>query len=83
MSASSDNQRCVRRDLVASYALAALGHSEAESMKAHLPTCTECQQEYRALSAVTNTLFAWRGQSLPQSNPIWNQLVERISNQPD
>lgn len=83
MSSSSDNQRCERRDLVAPYALSALERSEAELMKAHLPACAECQQEYRALSAVTNTLFAWRGQSLPQSNPIWNQLVERISNQPD
>lgn len=80
MNSSSDIQRCERRDLVASYALAALARTESELMKAHLPTCAECQQEYRALSAVTNTLSAWRAQSAPPSNPAWNQLVERISN---
>lgn len=82
MSSSSDNQRCDRRDLVASYALAALERSESESMKAHLPTCPECQQEYHALSSVTDTLSAWRDQTLPPLAPSWNRLAERISTQP-
>ena len=82
MSSSSDNQRCERRDLVASYALAALGRSETESMKAHLPTCLDCQQEYQALSSVTDTLSAWRAQTLPSAVPLWNRLAERISGQP-
>jgi anti-sigma factor RsiW len=78
MSSSSDNQRCERRDLVASYALAALGRSESALMEAHLPTCSECQQEYRALSSVTDTLSAWSSQTLPAATPSWNQLLERI-----
>lgn len=82
MSSSSDNQRCDRRDLVASYALAALERSESELMKAHLPTCPECQQEYHALSSVTDTLSAWRDQTLPPLAPSWNRLAERISTQP-
>lgn len=82
MSSSSDNQRCERRDLVASYALAALERSETELMKAHLPTCAECQQEYQALSAVTNTLSAWRYQTLPPLASSWNRLAERVSTQP-
>jgi anti-sigma factor ChrR (cupin superfamily) len=82
MSSSSDNQRCEHRDLVASYALAALERSEAESMKAHLPTCSECQQEYQSLSTVTNTLSAWRYQTMPPLAPSWNRLAERISTQP-
>lgn len=82
MSSSSDNQRCERRDLVASYALAALERSETELMKAHLPTCPDCQQEYRALSSVTDTLSAWGAQTLPRSAPLWNRLAERISTQP-
>lgn len=82
MSSSSDNQRCDRRDLVASYALAALERSENELMKAHLPTCPECQQEYHALSSVTDTLSAWRAQTLPPLASSWKQLAERISTQP-
>jgi len=82
MSSSSDNQRCDRRDLVASYALSALERSETELMKAHLPTCPECQQEYHALSSVTDTLSAWRAQTLPSAGPLWNRLAERISNRP-
>jgi putative transcriptional regulator len=82
MSSSSDNQRCDRRDLVASYALAALERSESELMKAHLPTCPECQQEYQALSSVTDTLSAWRDQTLPPLASSWNRLAERISTQP-
>lgn len=82
MSSSSDNQRCERRDLVASYALAALERSETELMKAHLPTCAECQQEYQALSTVTDTLSAWRYQTLPPLASSWNRLAERISTQP-
>jgi hypothetical protein len=83
MTSSSDNQRCEHREVVAAYALSALERSEAELMKAHLPTCAECQQEYRALSSVTVTLSAWRAQSLPPSNPLWSQLVERIANPPE
>ena len=82
MSSSSNNQRCERRDLVASYALAALERSETELMKAHLPTCAECQQEYQALSTVTNTLSAWRDQTLPPLASSWNRLAQRISTQP-
>jgi len=82
MSSSSDNQRCDRRDLVASYALSALERSETELMKAHLPMCPECQQEYRALSSVTDTLSMWRAQALPQAGALWNRLAERISIQP-
>jgi anti-sigma factor ChrR (cupin superfamily) len=82
MSSSSDNQRCERRDLVASYALAALERSETELMKAHLPTCAECQQEYQALSTVTDTLSAFRYQTLPPVASSWNRLAERISTQP-
>jgi anti-sigma factor ChrR (cupin superfamily) len=82
MSSSSDNQRCDRRDLVASYALAALERSENELMKAHLPTCPECQQEYHALSSVTDTLSGWRAQTLPPLASSWKRLAERISTQP-
>lgn len=82
MSSSSDNQRCERRALVASYALSALEHRETELMKAHLPTCAECQQEYQALSSVTDTLSAWRHQALPPSVSSWNRLAERIAGQP-
>jgi len=82
MSSSSDNQRCERRSLVASYALAALERSETELMKAHLPTCPECQQEYHALSSVTDTLSAWRSQTMPPLASSWNRLAERIAAQP-
>lgn len=82
MSSSSDNRRCERRDLVASYALAALERSETELMKQHLPTCAECQQEYQALSPITNTLSAWRFQALPPLASSWNRLAERIATQP-
>jgi anti-sigma factor ChrR (cupin superfamily) len=82
MSSSSENQRCERRDLVASYALAALERSEAELMDAHLPICAECRQEYDELSSVTNTLSAWRAQIVPPPLPLWNRLAERISTQP-
>ncbi len=80
MSSSSDNQRCERRHLVASYALSALERSESESMQAHLPTCCVCRQEYHALSSVTDTLSAWRTQPLPQSTPSsWDRLLEQLS----
>lgn len=82
MSSSSDKQRCERRDLVASYALAALERGETELMKAHLPTCPECQQEYRALSSVTDALSAWRYQTMPPLAASWNRLAERIAGQP-
>jgi putative transcriptional regulator len=82
MSSSSDNQRCDRRDLVASYALAALERSENELMKAHLPTCPECQQEYHELSSVTDTLSAWRAQTMPPLTSSWKRLAERIATQP-
>ena len=82
MSSSSEHQRCERLDLVASYALAALERDETELMKAHLPTCAECQQEYQALSSVTHTLSGWRAQTLPPLAPLWSRLAERISTQP-
>jgi anti-sigma factor ChrR (cupin superfamily) len=82
MSSSSDKQRCERRDMVASYALAALERSETELMKAHLPTCPECQQEYHALSPMTDTLSAWRSQTMPPLASSWHRLAERISSQP-
>jgi putative transcriptional regulator len=82
MSSSSNNQHCEHRDLVAPYALAALERDESESMKAHLPKCADCQQEYHSLCSVTDTLSAWRAQALPPPEPLWLQLAERISTQP-
>jgi anti-sigma factor ChrR (cupin superfamily) len=82
MSSSSGKQRCGRRDLVASYALAALERGDTELMKAHLPTCAECQEEYQSVSMVTNTLSAWRYQTLPPLAPSWNQLAQRVAGQP-
>jgi len=82
MSSSSNNQRCEHRDSVASYALAALERDESESMQAHLPTCIDCQQEYHALCSVTDTLSTWRAQTLPPLEPLWLQLAQRISSQP-
>jgi anti-sigma factor ChrR (cupin superfamily) len=80
MSSSSNNDRCERRDWVASYALAALESSEAELMAAHLPTCLECQQEYYSLGPLTGALTAWRTQTLPPPAPLWNSLAQRIAN---
>lgn len=82
MSSSRDDDRCERRDLVASYALAALERSEAELMDAHLPTCAECQREYEALSSVTSTLSAWGARTLPSPAPLWDRLAERIASEP-
>jgi putative transcriptional regulator len=82
MNSSSEHQRCERLDLVASYALAALERDETELMKAHLPRCAECQQEYQALSSVTDTLSGWSAQTLPPLAPLWGRLAERISTQP-
>jgi anti-sigma factor ChrR (cupin superfamily) len=79
VSSSSKNRRCERRDLVASYALAALGDRETLLMEAHLPTCAECQHEYHALGPVTSALTAWRTQVLPPPTPLWNRLAERIA----
>lgn len=82
MSSSSEKPRCEHQDLVASYALAALERGEAELMDAHLPTCSECQQEYHALRSVTNTLSTWRAQIVPPPLPLWIRLAQRISTQP-
>ncbi|HEY0680895.1 MAG TPA: cupin domain-containing protein [Steroidobacter sp.] len=82
MSSSSRNDRCERRDLVPSYALAALDSNETELMAAHLPTCAECQQEYYSLGALAGALTAWRTQTLPPPAPLWNSLAERIANLP-
>lgn len=82
MSSSPENERCRRRDLVALHALAALERAEAELMDAHLPTCAECQQEYRSLGPVTSALSAWRAQTLPPPAPLWDRLAKRIAGQP-
>jgi quercetin dioxygenase-like cupin family protein len=82
MSSSSEGYDCERRDLVAPYAVAALSDAEAESMKAHLPTCVACQQEFQALTPVTSVLTAWRTQTLPPPSPLWGRLADRIANQP-
>lgn len=79
MSSSSNNQRCDRQELVASYALAALECNESEFMQKHLPVCPECRQEYHTLSSVTDRLLAWRTQAPPPLEPAWHELVERIS----
>jgi len=79
MSSSSNNQRCERLDLVASYALSALERNEREFMRAHLPVCTECRQEYHTLSSVTHTLSAWRAQAPPPLESSWHELAQRIS----
>jgi anti-sigma factor ChrR (cupin superfamily) len=80
MSSFAENG-CERKDLVAPYALAALGGGEYQLMEAHLPTCAECQQEYQALSPVTSALTAWRTQAPPALAPLWNRLAERIASQ--
>ena len=82
MSSSSEAPRCERTDLVAAYALAALDLAETKLMDTHVPMCTECQQEYQALTQVTSALIAWRAQSVPPPMPLWNRLVERIASQP-
>ena len=82
MSSSPERQRCERRDLVGPYALAALEREETELMDAHLPTCAECQREYQALRPVTSTLSAWRAQTLPSPEPLWDQLAKRIASEP-
>lgn len=79
MSSSSENDRCERLDLVAVYSLAAVSPAEAKSMEAHLTMCTECQQEYRALTLVTSALSTWRTQSVPSPAPLWSRLAERIA----
>lgn len=79
MSSSSENRGCEHSDLVASYALAALGASQMQTMEAHLRACAECQQEYDSLGAVTNVLTAWRAQVLPPPAPLWGCLQERIA----
>lgn len=82
MSSSSRHNRCERRDLVASYALAALDNTEAQLMAEHLPACLECQQEYYSLGPLTGALTAWRTQTLPPPAPLWSSLVERIARTP-
>lgn len=82
MSASSDDYQCERRDLVAPYTLAALSHDETELMKAHLPSCGECQNEFQALAPFATTLTAWRTRALPPPLPLWDRLAQRIANKP-
>jgi len=82
VSSSPEQHRCERRDLVGPYALAALERDEAELMDAHLPTCAECQREYQALRPVTSTLTAWRAQTLPLPEPLWDRLAKRIASEP-
>lgn len=79
MSSSSENRGCEHGDLVASYALAALGASQMQTMEAHLRACAECRQEFDSLGAVTDVLTAWRAQVLPPPAPLWSCLQERIA----
>ena len=82
MSSRSDNKRCEQTPLVASYALAVLDRHEADSMAAHLAVCSECQREYDSVGGLTTALSAWRGQALPRPAPLWDSLLQRISQVP-
>lgn len=80
MSARSEkNKRCEQTQLVASYALAVLDGTEASSMAAHLAECPECQREYDSIGGLSTALSAWRGQDLPRPAPLWDSLLQRIS----
>lgn len=79
MSSSSwEDCRCERTELVGPYALAALELAETKLMEAHLPTCAECQHEYRMLTPVTRALTAWRAQATSLVS-AWTRLREYIA----
>jgi anti-sigma factor ChrR (cupin superfamily) len=79
-SSSREDGRCERTELVGPYALAALEPAETKLMEAHLPTCAECQHEYRMLTPVTRALTGWRAQAM---SPVsaWTRLKKYIASQ--
>jgi putative transcriptional regulator len=78
---SSQNSPCGLKDLIGPYTLDALERREAQSIRAHLSTCSECWQEYQSLAPVTTALTSWRNEVLPPLAPMWDRLLQRIDGQ--
>jgi putative transcriptional regulator len=78
---SSQNGPCTLKDLIGPYTLDALERREAQSIQAHLSTCSECWQEYQSLAPVTSALTSWRNEVLPPPAPMWDLLLQRIDGQ--
>ena len=81
MSSNLTGKRCEQGDRVAIYALGALPNSAALQMKAHLPTCKECQGEFEQLLPVVNWLIDWPTDDIKPDAATRASVARRISSE--
>jgi hypothetical protein len=78
MSASTEQHRCARAELVPLYVVRALPCGETRLLEEHLRSCPECRQELESLSPVVDSFTAWPADILRPSDSIWRRLQERV-----
>lgn len=83
MSASSEQYRCERAELIPLYVLRALPLGETRLLEAHLPSCPECRRELQSLGPVVDSLISWPADILRPSDSMWSRLQERIGGEAD
>jgi anti-sigma factor ChrR (cupin superfamily) len=81
MSTAATEKRCQHGDRVAIYALGALPKNAASQLKAHLPTCKDCQHELEQLSPVVNWMIDWPIDDIKPAAATFKAVEQRISDE--
>jgi anti-sigma factor ChrR (cupin superfamily) len=81
MITSMKGARCEQADLVAIYALHALPSSEANTLEAHLATCSHCREEFDQLRPIVDCFVDLPSDDLRPPNSVPEQLARRIASE--
>jgi DNA-directed RNA polymerase specialized sigma24 family protein/quercetin dioxygenase-like cupin family protein len=72
---------CNQAERVPLYAVQALDPSEMSSVGAHIPACTQCQNEFETLHPVLDAFASWPVDLLRPPSDLWARLARRIVEQ--
>jgi hypothetical protein len=78
---SLDPDKCPQVELISLLAADALCLEEKAATEAHLVSCLQCQREWEALRAVTQSLVFWPTDVSRPTAPLWDRLSQRIASE--
>lgn len=70
---------CAGAEMVSLLAIDALPPEEREAARAHIASCSECRDEWQALSTMTDSFISWPTDVLRPTAPLWARVANRIA----
>jgi len=79
MTKRSQKDRCQQSEVTCAYAIQALPASEVGPAKAHIASCSECQQQLKSLRPVVDRFVSWPTDVLRPTTSLQERLALRIA----